>query len=43
LDRMLGGFQSQSGRDGEEKKIPSPPVPGIKPRSSITYPSHCTG
>jgi hypothetical protein len=31
LDRRLGGPQSQSGREGEEKKFLH--VPGIEPRS----------
>jgi hypothetical protein len=34
LDRKLGVPQSLSGRGGEEKKLPSFPLPGIEPRSS---------
>jgi hypothetical protein len=34
LDRMLGGSQSPSGRNGGREKIPSLPLPGIEPRSS---------
>jgi hypothetical protein len=31
LDRRLGRLHSQSGGGGEEKNIPSPPLPGIEP------------
>jgi len=33
----LGGPQSRSGRGGEEKKIPSLPLPGIEPLPSSHY------
>jgi len=34
LDRRLCGPQSQSGRGGKERKIPSVPLPGIEALSS---------
>jgi len=40
VDRRLGGPQRRSGCGGEDKK--SLPLPGIKPRTSSPYPSHCT-
>jgi len=38
LDRRLGGTQSLSGREDEEKN--NLPLPGIKPRPSNPQPSH---
>jgi hypothetical protein len=32
LEMRLGGLQSRSGRGGEEKRIPSPPVLGMESR-----------
>jgi hypothetical protein len=40
LHRRVGGPQSQSGREGEEKKLR--PLPEIEPRSSSPYPRHYT-
>jgi len=42
LDRSLGRPQSRSWRGGEEKQIPSLPLPGIEYRLSIPELSHYT-
>jgi len=34
MDRKVGGPQSQSECSGKEKKIPSLPLPGMKPQLS---------
>jgi len=42
LDGMMDGSQNRSGCCGEERKFPFLPMPEVEPRSSSSWPSHCT-